>query len=259
MEKRMKNVVVISDLHCGSVVGLTPPKYQTGDFLAEQDALWEAYTDAIDRFRENRGNIHILLVNGDCIDGKASRWGATDLITSKIHTQISMAAECIDYAGADRIVMTYGTPYHVGAEEDFEKYLADMVGATIKSHAFLEIDGVNFSLKHKVGASTIPHGRSTPVKRERLWDMIWNVEKNQHSLSDVIIRSHVHYFDYTGNSEYLALTTPALQCLGSKYGARMCAGVVDFGIVWFQCEKGEYKWGWDIAKVEEQQDVVIKL
>jgi len=255
----MKNVITISDLHCGSVVGLTPPKYQTGDFLAEQDALWNAYTDAIDRFRDRYGDIHVLLVNGDCIDGKASRWGATDLITSKIHTQIDMAAECIDYVDAETIVMTYGTPYHVGAEEDFEKYLADKVGATIKSHAFLEIEGVNFSLKHKVGASTIPHGRYTPVAREKVWDTIWSIDKDQHPLSDIIIRSHVHYFSYCGNDSFLGLTTPALQGLGSKYGARMCAGTVDFGIVWFRCWRGEWKWGWDIVRVEEQKDKVIKL
>ncbi|GAF82345.1 unnamed protein product, partial [marine sediment metagenome] len=47
--------------------------------------------------------------------------------------------------------------------------------------------------------------------------------------------------------------------LGSKYGARMCSGVVDFGLTYFICHKGEYQWGWDIAEVEEQQDSVIEL
>ena len=98
------------------------------------------------------------------------------------------------------------------------------------------------------------------VKRERLWDVLWTVEKDQNPISDIIIRSHVHYFDYTGNNKYLAMTTPALQGLGSKYGARMCSGVVDFGLVYFIVDKGRIKeWDWDIVEVEEQQDNVIKL
>ena len=48
----MKRILVISDLHCGSVVGLTPDNYQTGDFAIEQAALWEAYTDMVDAFLE---------------------------------------------------------------------------------------------------------------------------------------------------------------------------------------------------------------
>ena len=255
----MKRILVISDLHCGSVVGLTPDDYQTGDYAPEQAALWDTYCEMVDSFRNRLGDIDLLIVNGDCHDGKASRWGATDLITTKIHTQIEMAAVAIDYCDAKKIVMTYGTPYHTGAEEDWEAFLADKVGAEIKNHAFIEVDGVNFSVKHKVGSSTIPHGRSTAVKREKLWDTLWSVEKNQNPISDILIRSHVHYFDYTGNNNYLALTTPALQGLGSKFGARMCSGIVDFGIVYFVVDKGEYEWGWDIAQVEEQQDSVIKL
>lgn len=255
----MKRILVTSDLHCGSVVGLTPDDYQQGDYAIEQNALWDTYCNMVDEFRNKVGDIDCLIVNGDCVDGKASRWGATDLITTKIHTQIEMAAVCIDYCEAEKIVMTYGTPYHVGAEEDFEAYLAEKVGAEIKNHAFIEIEGVNFSVKHKIGGSTIPHGRHTSVAKEKLWDTIWAVEKDQHPISDIIIRSHVHYFAYSGNDSYLGLTTPALQGLGSKFGARMCAGTVDFGITFFICDSGEFEWGWDIAKVEEQQDNVIKL
>lgn len=259
----MKNVVIISDLHCGSVVGLTPPEYEVGgeidDRTAERLALWDAYTEMIDKFRSTHGNIHILIVNGDCLDGKCSRWGSTDVITTRIRTQIDMAACCIRYARADNILMTYGTPYHVGAEEDWEAYLARDVDAIIKDHLFLEIGGVNFSIKHKISASSIPHGRHTPVAREKLWDTLWAVEKQQHPKSDVIVRSHVHYFSFCGDGNYLGLTTPALQGLGGKYGARMCAGTIDFGITYFICNQGKYEWGYYISIVEEQKDKVIKL
>ncbi len=259
----MKNVVIISDLHCGSVVGLTPPRFEPATevdgYVEERIALWENYTRMIDDFKEEHGSIHVLIVNGDCIDGKCSRWGATDLITARIRTQIDMAAECLNYVKADKILMTYGTPYHVGAEEDWEATLAREVDATIKDHLFVNVEGVQFSIKHKVAGSQIPHGRHTAVAREKLWDIIWSVEKKQHPLSDVIVRSHVHYFAYCGNDTYLGMTTPALQGLGSKFGARMCAGTVDFGLVYFKCRRGKFTWGWDIVTVEEQQDSVISV
>ncbi len=255
----MKKVLIFADLHCGSVVGITPPQHQTGEHRQDQLALWETATGMVEKFKDRFGNVDILIVNGDCLDGKSSRWGGTDVITTKIRTQIDMAAEFILDVGATDIVMTRGTPYHTGAEEDWEDYLARDVSAAIKDHAFLEIEGVNFSVKHTIGSSTIPHGRYTAVARSKLWDTIWAVEKEQHPLSDVLIRSHTHYFGYAGNASFLGLTTPALQGLGSKFGARMCEGTVDFGIVYFICDKGEYKWGWDIAIVDEQKDEVLKF
>ncbi len=250
-------VLVISDLHTGSIVGLTPPDYHhlAGDSWQVVEDLWNIYAAMVDRLKP----IDVLIVNGDSIDGKSSRTGSTDVITAKIFTQIDWAAECIDYVGAKNILMTYGTPYHVGAEEDFEAYLAAAVGAEIRSHCFAEIGGVNFSIKHKIGSSTIPHGRHTAIAREKLWDREWAETKEQHPTSNVLIRSHVHYFGYAGSDSWLGITTPALQGLGSHYGARMCAGVVDFGVVWFECEKGAYKWGWDIALPEVQKEDVLRL
>jgi len=259
LESPLKNVVVISDPHSGSVVGITPPRFQGGETRPDQIALWEAATGMVARFKKKYGEVDILIVNGDCLEGKCSKWGATDVITTRIRTQIDMAAEFILGIGATDIVMTRGTPYHVGAEEDWEDFLARDVGATaIKDHAFLEIEGINFSVKHKISSSTIPHGRHTAVARSRIWDVLW-AEKGQHPKSDIIIRSHVHYFDYCGNHQWLGLTTPALQGLGSKFGARMCEGTVDFGMVYFFCDKGNYEWGWDIVEVEEQREEVIQL
>ena len=258
LEFLLKRVVVISDLHCGSVVGVTPPAYQQGETRKDQIALWEAATGMVARFKNDIGPVDVLIVNGDCLEGKCSRWGATDVITTRIRTQIDMAAEFINEFNAADIVLTRGTPYHVGAEEDFEDYLAREVLGEIRDHAFLEIEGVNFSIKHKISSSTIPHGRHTAVARSRLWDVLW-AEKGQHPKSDVLIRSHVHYFDYCGNHQWLGLTTPALQGLGSKYGARMCEGTVDFGLVYFICDKGKYEWGWDIVEVDEQREEILRF
>jgi len=255
----LKNVLVIADLHCGSIVGITPPQYQQGENRKDQIALWETATGMVEKFKEKFGPVDVLINVGDNLEGKCSRWGATDVITTKIRTQIDMATEFILGIGATDIVMVRGTPYHVGAEEDWEDYLARDVGAEIRDHAFIEIEGVNFSVKHLVAASSIPHGRHTAVAREKLWDILWSIEKEQHPKSDVILRAHVHYFSYCGDDSFLGITCPALQGLGSKYGTRMCSGTVDFGMVYFFCDKGKYQWGWDIALVDEQKEEIIKF
>lgn len=260
---KKKRVVVIADKHCGHLVGLTPPEYQK-PFESKwgyiQYQLWNAYVKAIELLKP----IDVLLVNGDNIEGKGPRSGSTELVTSDRNTQTEMAARCILEAEADEIVMTYGTPYHVGAKEDWEKQVADKVKAKkIGGQEWVDVNGVIFDLKHHVGSSTIPHGTFTPVAKENLWNSIWAYH-NEQPKSHIIIRSHVHNFGYCGEESWLGITTPALQGLGTKFGARICSRHVDFGLIYFDVpeygmERGMIPWGWNIVRVESQKAKVIKL
>lgn len=63
----------------------------------------------------------------------------------------------------------------------------------------------------------------------------------------MFLRGHVHYFNYCGGSSggrhWLAVTVPALQGPGSKYGVRQCSGTVDFGLIHFDVDDhGGYQW-----------------
>lgn len=241
----MKRVVVTSDFHCGSDVGLTPPDWQHRLIQAE---LWNVFTTMIDELRP----IDILIVNGDLIDGKASRWGGTGLITADRAEQAEMAAQCIRYVEADEVYLTYGTPYHVGSGEDWEGVVAEKVGAPIEDQIWVDVNGVMFDCKHFVGASSIPHGRHTTIAKDRLWNILW-AEMGQQPKSDIIIRSHVHYFNYCGGTTWVAMTTPALQGLGSKFGSRIPSGTVDYGLVYFDVdEDGGFSWDSDVILIDTQ-------
>lgn len=239
-----KRVVVIADMHCGHHVGLTPPQYRMApegpeDAVATiQEGLWNEYVKAIEALKP----VDILIVNGDCIEGKGERSGGTELLTSDRLLQVGMAAQCIETVGAAKVCMTYGTPYHAGKEEDWEAVLAEKVSAEIHSHLYLNVNGCVFDVKHKVGASVIPHGRHTAVARDLLWNLLWAREGIAPE-SKIVLRSHVHYFGFNGNAHQIAMTTPCLLGLGSKYGARQCSGTVDWGLVAFQVEEdGTYSW-----------------
>ena len=257
---RKKRVVVIADLHCGNKVGLVHPAWRPpaetyvfpgeDDLLRTQAALWQHYADSIDALRP----IDALIVNADCIDGRGERSGGTELITTDIDKQCDMAVDAINYAGAPMIGMTYGTPYHTGTLVDHETRIAEKVGAqSIGGHEWFTVAGVTFDCKHKIGSSTIPHGRFTALAREKLWAGLWEA-RDVNPKSQVIVRSHVHYFVYCGGPDWLGVITPALQGQGTKYGVRQCSGTVDFGLLWFDCQDGRLvDWGAKIAPAEMQK------
>jgi hypothetical protein len=236
-----KRVVACGDMHCGHRVGLTPPKYQSqrhGDYYFRvQKELHSYFKSSIEKIKP----IDILIHNGDGIDGKGFRSGGTELIESDRTKQVDMAVENLLLAEAKHYVLTYGTPYHVGKEDDWEGMIATRLkdkgyDATIESQAWISVNDVVFDIKHKVGSSTVPYGRSTPQKKEQTWNLIW-ADIGEQPRSDIFLRSHVHYFDFSGNATYLAMTLPALQGQGAKFGERQCTGVVDFGFVYFDIYK----------------------
>ena len=245
-------------MHCGHRVGLTPPRWQSklaGEkFYLIQRECWDFYQPLVGHLQPD-----IWISNGDAIDGKARASGGTELIQADRKDQVEMAVECIELSGAENVVMTYGTPYHTGRSDDWEGMVASRLrdrgySATVSGQEWISVNGTTFDIKHKVGASSIPHGRSTPQKKERLDNLIWSADKGEQPRADIILRSHVHYFDFTGNAEYLAMTLPALQGQGSKFGARQCSGIVDFGLVWFDCyDDGSYTWSRDILRALSQK------
>jgi hypothetical protein len=265
----MKRVLILSDLHAGSMVGLTPPGWwvpekHTGasrtkrnKFARAQRECWAFYESSLKKY----GPFDVLLVNGDMIDGTGWRSGGTEQITTDREEQCEMAAYALrkPLSSGTKIVCTYGTASHTGTEEDWENIVSGDIGAVkIGSHEWVTVEGVTFDLKHHVGNSSIPHGRFTQPAKERLWNVLWS-ERKMAPKADIIVRSHVHHFDYCGEWNWLAMTTPALQGMGTKYGSRRCNGTVDFGFIVVECNKGNYTWHPVIAQIQAQAARAIQL
>ena len=184
-KKKRKRLVILSDFHCGHVAGLTPPDWHDkppaapgkgrkrrrgrARFSAVQREMWERYIVMRDRLCP----IDALVLNGDAVEGKGKRSGGTEMITTDRVEQTDMAAECIDVWKAPKKIMTYGTPSHTGEDEDWEDVVADNIGAAkIGGHEWIDVNGVVFDFKHKIGSSSIPHGRHTAIARENLISII---------------------------------------------------------------------------------------
>jgi hypothetical protein len=232
-----KRVVVIADLHCGHLFGLTPPGWwstedTTSDRLRKAAAysreFWDFYATEVNALKP----IDILIVNGDSIEGKGDKSGGRELRTSDRNEQVKMAAAAIDVAGAKTVRIAYGTAYHTGREEDFESTLPKYIeckDAKVEGHLFLDVNGCNFDIKHKVGRSGIPHGRVTPLMRAALWNEMWAMRDRQ-PLANVVIRSHVHYYERWEDDSCTGIITPALQ-YNTIFGIRECEGVVNVGFI----------------------------
>ena len=154
MPKKTRRVLTLGDFHCGHVAGLTPPHWQRKAVVEEDDvttkwnkwcrletALWAEWT----KIRKKIGKVDVLLVNGDCIDGRGERSGGTELITTNRTEQCDMAEYIIRQVGADKVIMTYGTAYHSGGFEDWEDAIATNIGADkIGAHEWFDVNGLIF-------------------------------------------------------------------------------------------------------------------
>ena len=254
--RNFRRVMVCSDTHSGHHYGLTPPEWwfgkDSGDRLQRdigeyQRDLWGFAADAIDRLKP----IDILLMTGDAIDGKGEKSGGVEQLTTDRVEQCRMLARFIDETEAEKVRMVYGTRYHVGKEDDFESIIPDFSRCKdikIEGHGFYNVNGCVIDAKHKIGASQIPHGRHTAISRARMWNVMWHTEKAKHPLSNIILRGHVHYFNYAGGPSWVGVTLPAL-CYHTIFGVRECEGLVDLGIVWFDIyDSGRFSWDWRMAE-----------
>jgi hypothetical protein len=259
-----KRVVIFSDSHCGHEFGLTPPAWQYKDDghprIAKaakfQRALWGFGTEGLDALKP----IDILIGNGDAIDGKGEKSGGVEQITTDRLEQCEMAAEFINYAEAKQVRLLYGTRYHVGKDEDFEQVLVNLVrgDVSVQGHGFFNINGCVLDIKHKVGSSSIPHGRATAISRARLWNVLW-AEKKRQPKADIILRSHVHYAGGAFGGDWLGAILPAMS-YGTSFGIRECEGEVDVGLIKIDIfPDGRYTWNYILADFPEMKAPVEYL
>lgn len=242
----MKRCVIVADLHAGHRAGLTAPDWHgSGMGRKKERRYWEriqkdlyaGYMTIVDRIGPP---IDLLISNGDCIDGRGERNGGTELTTNKRREQCEMAIELLKVWEPRQAVFLAGSPYHTGHLEDWEEMIARAFDAELESHACVEIKSENvvIDVKHKIGRSTIPHGRGTAALREKLWNALQAV-RGEAPLADMIVRSHVHYFIEIQDADGIAMITPGLQAARSHYGEREVSGVVDWGLIFFQAEGGK--------------------
>lgn len=259
-----KRVIAISDLHCGARSGLTPPGHQSAYNLDSQAEAWKWYAERV-RTLKKQTPIYAVLALGDLIDGRSAKDGGIESVTTDRRIQADMATECLSVWSPTKYAIVRGTGYHThGGEEDWEDSIARALDAPIHNMMCVEIDGVKIDCKHKTGRSGIPHGRSTPLMRAKLWADILGDEDKIPGDVDLLIRGHVHYFACVGGirkgKQWWAMSLPAMQLPQSRYGERECEGTVDYGFVVIDIyPEGRYAWHVETVALQSAKASPIQL
>lgn len=239
MSRRYVRLLALSDTHCGHVAGLTPPGFQEAidgfrpEIASLQRETWAWFVNEL----AGLGRIDIAAWVGDLIDGRGEKSGGTELVCTDRNKQAEMAAAIVRRVNAPRNRFVYGTGYHTGNGEDFEKDIAKEFGAKITDQAWVKIHGLIFHLKHHIGGTSIPHGKGTAAMKDALWEDIWADMQGRPKVN-VFLRGHTHRYIGIddvgpGNTIRKFFCLPALQAAATKYGGRRLSNIVHFGFMSF--------------------------
>ena len=238
--------VILSDLHSGHLFGLTSSKNISQPTVDDRIHLkayeWQTHVwDWFSKEINSIGKIDRLIINGDAIEGKGERSGATELITADRGGQIEIAKNVIETINFKRLTIVRGTPSHTGEEEDWEDVLADRMGVQAQDHAWLECNGIVMDIKHHIGSTSVPGAIPPALPREAVWNLLW-AEKELQPRSNVFIRSHLHKFYAVMDDDFIAMVTPALQGW-TKYGGKQMSKTISYGFISYEItEKGAFRW-----------------
>ena len=205
MSEPIRNVVVISDLHCGCQVGLCPPtvRLDSGGTWHQGPTqrliydIWGRFWDWVDV--ATRGEPFAVVVNGDAMDG--AHHGSKTQITQNFADQQRIAYEILapirDKCGG-RLRMVRGTEAHVGQCAENEERLAEQLGAIpdeTGNHStydlWLEVGHGLVHSTHHIGTTSRMAYETSGLMGE-FAEMLADAGLNARRPPDVVVRSHRH-------------------------------------------------------------------
>lgn len=260
MKTSSAQLIVVSDTHVGSKLGLSLPEITLDDgnkisSNSLQSEMWRFWDKDLWPYIHKRAKTRktIVVVNGDVTDG--NHHGTTQIWSNDPLEQIQVAAQIFaPIASKYPVYVTRGTAAHVlaaaAADEQFAREIGAQTpkgeGRTVRSSYHLKMDfqGVLFDIAH--------HG---PNPGARMWTfgntlrgyartIILDALVTRNRPPDCIVRSHVHKrvhettHDYSHRCE--AITTPAMQWT-TEYGHMVASheSIADVGAAIISIDGGK--------------------
>jgi len=231
----VKKHLLISDLHCGSLVGLTPERLIDERTERTQLPLWRWWKKELKKI----GPVDTCIVNGDAIDGPGVKDTIGHLSTDTEY-QREIAIEILKEIRAKKYLFTYGTQYHVTGSEDWENGIAEHFNAPIKDMLYVNLGGYRCRFRHHAGRSDIPYGQGTQLFKEAIRDLLMAIMEEEKE-AEYLFHSHVHYYFRAENVHQVAVSTPCLQVPESVYGRKCRSMYYDLGMLELRPEKEELR------------------
>lgn len=234
---KMKRVLILSDTHCGSTFGLTPPDYWNV-FREIQETGWNFYEKTINSL----GNIDLCIVNGDAVDGPGKK-DTRQHIHTDMKTQVEMAIEAFKIIPAKKFIFIRGTCFHVTTDRENEDDIADYFNAEIYDSRKIEVNGCILHCRHTTGKGSTVYGSVTPLQSNSALQLMNDISA-ENETADIFIRSHIHEWIHIDREPFNAIATPGLQFKGMAYG-RKYSSFYSYGMVWIDIED---KYNFEIRK-----------
>jgi len=221
----MKRVVVVSDLHVGSIYGLLPPDFTTSEGIvkvlnAGQQYLWECWEDFCARARQFKPDV--IVMNGDAIEGDQRAQKKVEISLPLMTDQKAAAVETL--GGLPKVPHFYfvaGTPYHVALGAEWEEDVAITFGGShyagagfgrrVREVLDLELEGVILNFAHHISGGSGIY-RATAADKEGQWSAMTAKDATKGiPKADVVVRSHVHNFVHVEHASKHIIQTPCWQ------------------------------------------------
>jgi len=206
--KRIRQIIVVSDLHCGCRLGLCPPggvqldnggPYFPSDLQRRMWECWEEFwTEWVPRNTQDEP--FAVVLNGDVVEGRHHR--TTTQISQNLADQAKVARECIRYAldttNDAPLYWVRGTDAHVGPSGEDEERLASELGAVpnavgqyARHELRLRVGEILVDIQHHIAPVNSNAYETTALQKEFVIACEEAGRWNQEA-PDVIVRSHRH-------------------------------------------------------------------
>lgn len=253
----MKTLLLVSDPHCNSTVGLAKPKLQLddGDTVHASTArrwIFHVWEDILKRAKEKQRGELYGLINGDAVELAAKH--PTLQVISKNQTEAEQMAEDVFEPMFDMckgVFVMRGTRAHVGlsaqSEEAFAKNFTNTIpdsetGNYSRDFMLLEMDGVSMDVSHhpRGGGGGRPMNKQSTVNAIAS-DTVFMYGNKRKPAPHLAIRSHLHiYRDSYDAFATRAIITPAMSLLTEhtyRIGINMSEPI---GAILIYCDAGKY-------------------
>lgn len=214
----MTKILVVSDLHVGSIYGLMPGSVEEESSAGGdenytvhkpnrfQRSILKRWKDMVKKV----GRVDVMVVNGDAVDGVNYRERGKSAWTTNLSTQVDAAADLVAMVDYKNLVVTQGSLYHVDSNISTDYALAKVLeGKFGDDYVVKTKEGPRFHFSHQIGVSSSSwQYRSTPIARELVAAVLHeDVFGKYHG----VIRSHAHYFVMVNFGTSFGMITPGWQ------------------------------------------------
>lgn len=262
-----KSLLIVSDLHCGSIYGLLPPDMITSDGRSVppnpgQQYLWECW-QVVCELAASRG-VDAVIVNGDVVDGRQRAQRGSELCLPLVEDQARAAEQALlylrKYLPAAKWYFVQGTEYHDATAGREVEVVARALGA-VSYHGVgsgrysrevldLDVDGVIVNCAHHISVSSGLY-RATAPDREALWSALAG-KTGKMPRADLLVRSHAHYFVHVEHESKHIVITPCWQ-LQTRYMRRhsVYRMLPSIGAIVVYVEPEAKRIGYDPVRIEK--------